>query len=37
MAASRELTLTLKCENPDQGESFLKHFLEVLLGNNWLA
>eukprot|EP00731_Ephydatia_muelleri_P023360 Em0015g943a len=37
MAASRELTLNLKCENLNQGESFLKHFVEVLLGSNWLA
>eukprot|EP00731_Ephydatia_muelleri_P035469 Em0126g12a len=36
MAASRELTLNLKCENLNQGESFLKHFVEVLLGSNGL-
>ena len=34
MAASRE---NLKRENTNQGESFLKHFVEVLLGSNWLA
>eukprot|EP00731_Ephydatia_muelleri_P035458 Em0126g1a len=34
MAVSRE---NLKRENTNQGESFLKHFVEVLLGSNWLA
>lgn len=37
VAATLMMSLVLKCENKAQAPSFLTHFLQTLVNNNWLT